>query len=62
MAGIGPEHKLVRHLGISDEVAHKLVDAGYLVPSVIRETTKRKLREDAGLSQSEVNAVKARWA
>ena len=54
-------HKLVRHLNITDEVAHKLADAGYLVPSVIRETTKRKLREDCGLSQSEVNAVKARW-
>ncbi len=56
-----PAHKLVRHLGISDAVAHKLVDAGYTVPSVIRNTTKRKLREDAGLTQIEVNAVKARW-
>ena len=54
-------HKLVRHLSITDAVAHKLVNGGYRVPSVIRETTKRKLREDCGLSQSEVNAVKARW-
>ena len=54
-------HKLVRHLRITDAVAHKLVDGGYLVPSVIKATTKRQLRADCGLSQSEVNAVKARW-
>ena len=59
---IEPAHKLVRHLSISDAVAHKLVDAGYLLPSVIQATTKRKLRADCGLTQSEVNAVKARWA
>ena len=57
-----PAHKLVRHLNIADAVAHKLVDAGYLVPSVIKDTTKRQLRADCDLTQSEVNAVKARWA
>ena len=56
-----PAHKLIRHLDVTDAVAHKLVDAGYLVPTVIKDTTKRKLREDCGLTQSEVNAVKARW-
>jgi len=53
--------KLVRHLGVTDEVAQKLIDGGYLVPSVIRETTKRKLRADCGLTQAEVDTVKARW-
>ena len=56
-----PAHKLIRHLDVTDAVAHKLVDAGYRVPSAIKDTTKRKLRADCGLTQSEVNAVKARW-
>ena len=56
-----PAQKLIRHLRITDAVANKLVGAGYYVPTVIKDTTKRKLREDCGLTQSEVNAVKARW-
>ncbi len=62
MPRIGAAHKLVILLDISDAIAQKLAGAGYYRPSVIQNTTKRKLREDAGLSQSEVNAVKARWA
>lgn len=58
----GPTHKLVRHLKVSEKVAQKLVDAGYLVPSRIRKESKRTLRTNAGLTRSEVNAVKARWS
>lgn len=62
MARIGVAHKLSRHLKVSDEVADKLVEAGFRVPKQIKGATKKKLREDAGLTQGEANAVKARWS
>ena len=62
MARIGLARKLSRHLDVSDEVADKLVKAGYRVPKKIKGATKRRLRDDAGLTQSEVDGVKARWA
>ena len=62
MSRIGLVHKMSRHLGVSVGVADKLVNAGYVKPGMIKVTTKRKLREDAGLTQKEVNDVKARWS
>ena len=61
MARIGVAHKLSRHLNISDEVAHKLADAGFRVPKAIKKASKKKLREDAGLTQKEADKAKARW-
>ena len=61
MAKMGLEHKLSRHLDVSDEVAHKLDKAGYTVPKKIKGASKKKLREDAGLSQSQADKAKARW-
>ncbi len=61
MARMGLAHKLARHLNVSGEVAEKLVGAGYRVPKTIKGASKRKLRDDADLSQKEVDSVKARW-
>lgn len=62
MARIGLAHKLSRHLGVSDEVADKLVKAGYRVPKKIKGASKNKLRDNAGLTHGEANDAKARWA
>lgn len=62
MTRIGIAHKLARHLDVSDDVADKLVKAGYRVPKTIKGASKQRLRDDTGLTQGEVNAVKARWA
>ena len=62
MARVGVERKLARHLKISDKEARKLVAAGFRKPSAIKAASKRKLRDDAGLSQKEADAVKKRWA
>ena len=61
MERMGLSRKIERHLKVPADVADRLVAAGYRVPKKIRGATKKKLREDAGLSQSEVDGVKARW-
>ena len=61
MARQGVSRKIERHLKIPAAVAEKLVEAGYTVPRKIKGTSKKKLRDDVGLSQKEVDGVKARW-
>ena len=61
MARLGVERKLARHLNITEEQAHLLVKAGFRKPSEIKSASKQRLRDAAGLTQGEANAVKARW-
>jgi hypothetical protein len=56
-----PEKKLQRHLRVSEETAKKLVKAGFLLPRQVKGATKTKLRK-AGLTKSESDKAKARWA
>ena len=57
----GLERKLAKHLRITEKQARQLVKAGFRKPSAIKGASKRRLRDAAGLTQSEADAVKARW-
>lgn len=53
-----PEYKLVRHFGLSKNVASLLVEAGYRLPKVIRRTTDEALLTIEGIDSAAVEAIR----